>query len=414
MKTRPCPLLSLVPLLVFACGPEGAEIESVSGEPSQAIVLENIFFAPIILDGEEGPWVAIDTGAPIAVVEPSRGDRPRLETIQRVEALGATYRDMNVLYDILISGTVGDIRVGGIVGCPLLCSAAVSFDYRQETIGVDLGGLPENLRPEVDIAVSVLGGGSGRWPLLNDIVDIPRSRAMVVMVLEGRSLRLMVDTGASFTMIREAAATSLLADGRSTTEFLIGGMFGSGIAEGFRVHDMHMEGEPDATSVPEAIVAFAPGVETLFDQLEDETGDRVDGVLGGTYLRYFHVRMDYPESRLGLARYDEIDHVADEGRRIGLRFNPLTESTIFVGGVPVEIVVEGSDAESQGVSSADIILSIAGESVDGMRPDEVDARFRGELGETISVEFGCPLGDECGSFVGTREIVVDVDLMALR
>jgi hypothetical protein len=384
------------------CPSDGPTFLGEPGAPVQAILDSNLFFVPTVVDGETGPHLAVDTGAPTVVVAPGllNATGPGLNTASSFEMLGLDFVDFQYIGETLLSSDMNGFVAGGVVGCTAFCVFDLSLDYRTATLTLDARNPTETMESYA-IPFSFEGGGRARDPVTDTIYDVPRSRVIVDASVEGNAVRLLVDTGASSTVIRAGLAEQLTADGRPTLDAPAVGMFGMDTASLFRVREVKVA---DAT-VEEPIVAKSPAFEALLDGIEEETGARVDGVVGGTVLREFYVTISYAAETLHLDRYATREHVRDEALRIGVLVTRVRENYVEVGEV-----IAGTDAAAQGVAIADRITAIDGEQIEGKTDQKVAEMLSGAKGLTRAVTFGCP---GCPGYQGVRTIAVDYDALAL-
>lgn len=393
----------LVSLLFLAACPEGGpSFVGETGAPNAAILDSNLFFMPTSIDGEAAPHLLVDTGAPTVVVAPALVDRdPGYHEAETFSMLGLEYQSFPFIADDIISSNMGTYVAGGVIGCTAFCDFDVSFDYRAETVTLDGPGAPDDTIESHVIDIALEGGGLARDPATGTRYDVPRSRVIVDAVVEGRALRLLVDSGASVTVLRRALVQELLTDGRPTVEAVAMGMFGMDQSILFRLRTMSIAG----AEVEEVIAAQSPGFEGLLDGISSETGTTIDGALGGTALREFFVTVAYDAEQLHLDRYPNRDHVRDEATRIGVLVTEVMTDYVEVGRV-----IAGTDAEAKNVRVGDRITAVDGEPIAGKTIAEVAELLAGTKGAVRDVTFAC---DGCAGFVGTKSIVVDYDVLAL-
>lgn len=392
----------LLLVLLAGCPSEGPTFLGEPGTPVQAILDSNLFFVPTIVDGVAGPHLAVDTGAPTVVVAPalSSATSDGLNEAKSFEMLGLEYVDFEYIGDTIISSQMDDFTAGGVVGCTAFCTFDLSFDYRNATLALD-GPPPADTIETYDIPFSFEGGGRARDPVTQNTYEVPRSRVIVDAVVEGRSVRMLLDSGASSTVIRAALADELTADGRPTLEAPAVGMFGMDTASLFRARSVSIG---DAV-VDEVIVAKSPAFEMLLNGIQEETGTSVDGVIGGTVLREFHVKIGYDAETLHLERYANRNHVRDEALRVGVLVTRVRGNHVQVGEV-----IAGSDADMQGVVRGDLITAIDGDVIEGKTDEQVSDMLAGTKGVMRAVTFGC---DGCAGYQGVRNLAVDYDALAL-
>lgn len=401
--------------LGLACGDAGLGISGDTGEAIPAVLVGNLFFVESVVNGSQPLLLGLDTGAPVLTLDTteiaqcSEGDDACLVGPRGVEArvdsldvLGLEVRRARFVATDLFGEGEG---LGGLVGCSVLCEFSPSFNYRDVEVALDRTIDPPDLLPGVDVAFDLEGGGRALDRETQKFLRLPKSRILVDAEIEGTPLRLLLDTGASFTTLRERVKDAIVTDGRAELGTGVTGMFGMASARVFRVREMSM-GDAQVTGV---LAATAP-LDALFDGLEAETGEPLDGVVGATFLREFHVRIDYRERTVQLAPYATRDHVADEAVRVGFTLERDAAGSYFV-----RTVNPGSDAQTGGVTVGEEVIAVDGEPLSGLVPADAQLLLNGRLGQVKAIEFRCRPEDaaRCGTFDGTRTVVVDIDLLAL-
>src|SRR5688572_16452436 len=138
-------------LLLFTLGlilVSGCDILSFSGELGQrtpAKLLANILFVEASIDGNAGPYLAVDTGSPVVAIAPDNLPMPPSQSAAEVGELGVfglTFFDVPIVAQPFFTGRAGDLRtsaegraepsaasalrvpaavrrIGGVAGCTL-------------------------------------------------------------------------------------------------------------------------------------------------------------------------------------------------------------------------------------------------------------------------------------------------------
>ncbi len=114
------------------------------------------------------------------------------------------------------------------------------------------------------------------------------------------------------------------------------------------------------------------------DDVANETGTTIDGMLGGSFLRAYYTVVDYAGGKLSLYPYASGDPLADEFDRAGVF---LVESD---GGYDVGQAID---------PTADALLdapldAIDGTALVGLDPEQADRSLRGSLGTTHTLRAG--------------------------
>jgi hypothetical protein len=119
--------------------------------------------------------------------------------------------------------------------------------------------------------------------------------------------------------------------------------------------------------------------DTLFQLLTSEVGQKVDGLLGGTFLREFLLTVGQGE--VTLRRYPTRFHIHDEFTRLGFALRPITPTP--AAGLPrydVGLVFPGSDAAAKGLTVGTKVVAINGNSLAMLSPAQAEAQLVGEPG----------------------------------
>ncbi|MGH7280092.1 MAG: PDZ domain-containing protein, partial [Polyangiaceae bacterium] len=137
--------------------------------------------------------------------------------------------------------------------------------------------------------------------------------------------------------------------------------------------------------------AQASGVVVLHDDSFDgnlatitgETGETIDGSLGGTFLEHFDLTIDYPGKKLHLAPYQDTSFIVDPAELVGFALGTSVST-----GYAVASVFSGSDAEAKGVAAGDIVTAVDGQSIASLSTSQIAVLMGGPVGSTKSVTFG--------------------------
>jgi hypothetical protein len=108
------------------------------------------------------------------------------------------------------------------------------------------------------------------------------------------------------------------------------------------------------------------------DNVANELGVAVDGMLGGSFLRGFYTLVDYGTQEASLYPYDVADPLADEFDRVGVF---LAEEA---GGY---VIAQAILPDQQGLVGA-ALVDVDGTPVQGLDPDQADRLLRGQPGTT--------------------------------
>lgn len=356
-----CCGLGLV-LLLQACGaPEPTFPFEYSGEPGISVPVTFYSDVPqveVVVDSGASYEFLMDTGAPATILDVTAyAMAPGVYSAATVETLGITALDLDCAVLNLFGGA---LSVGGIVGGDILRNFALTLDYRGAwaTLFVDLDGAPPpgggDFGPLTTRSFELRGGGIINTGAGN--LEVPPTRVVLPLEIEGHDVLAVLDTGASSVVLDESFYWDLV-DWRPERPVLEGMQVytvdaaqDALITRLASVTVMSSGGDhAEQTSVPALVVLGSNALQ----HLSDETGRQVDVLLGGAFMRYYQLTIDYPAQKVTLQPYLDTDHV-DPEEYIGVGF---TWEQVATGNVVVERIVPGSDADQQGVAEGDRILT---------------------------------------------------------
>jgi len=376
-------------LLFSGCGPassnepaplndEGLPELDVSGQegiPIPATNIADILVVDVSVNGVSAP-IGVDTGSPVLLLGPSGFPKANLPngagTVDTMTLGALTFKNAYVVAADLITSPDEEAPLHGLLGCQILCNFAVTFNYRDQQLTLGQGSLPNHIGEDVATPFSLLGGGQGAITGVSGIVHIPKSRVVVKATVEGVEHSFMVDTGASITLLRSALLDDLAKDGRAVMGGLqsqiVGGTTSISVA---RLKSVSIGGE----EVKGLIASEDETFEKALDAVSLEIGQKLDGLIGGSYLRNFYVTIDYPNTTFHLRRYAEGAPTYDAFDRVAFSVNTKTKL--------IEQVIAGTKAEEMGLTKGDEVLE-----VDGVAIDSAEVSMAGEIGSSKMIHFG--------------------------
>ena len=399
-------------LLAVACSSSqgttadaSAPLTPFTGTPGEPIKVDNvldILIVPVVANGVAGTAV-VDTGSPIVGLDPSSFPDANLPngagTVASLDVGALAFPGATVVGANLIDSPDPSIPLGGSLGCIVLCDFAVSLNYRDAQLTLGKGATPANVAtPGTLIPFSLTGGGVFTLTDVPGAVTFPVSRVLLTLTLEGTPHPFVVDTGSSFVTLREAVFTGLVADGRT----VIGGVgtatvgmeSTSSIA---RLRSVDIGG----AEVEGEVGAYDPSIEDTLDEISNEIGSPVDGLVGGSFLRQFFVTVDYPNSQLTLQRYTKGAPTFDVFDRVGIAVSPTD------GDAPptVAYVFAGTAAEKLGVAIGDVVVAVDGHSLTSLGATAISMLLSGDVGSSKTVE----LGKAASATLSMRSVSIGVD-----
>jgi hypothetical protein len=383
--------------LFVACGGSDEPVPLIwlsSGDmTAPAFIGSNAFRVDAMVNGRSTAKVIVDTGAPYSLLEmgPYKGEVQ--EDVGTVDSL--TIGGVTLLHVPTVGQDLRDpSRGGGLVGFTAFGQFAVSFNYRDRVLSLGGSPAPDGLEPDsVSIPFALEGGGYGPVRRGGRPMQIPASRVVIPVLIEGEQHEVLVDTGASFVGLRKSVFDNLAADGRGKVEEHVQLASSVSTTTVMRLRSVTIEGTsivdvPAASSATDP-ASNAPGMEDLLDSLTNELGRPVDGLLGGVVLREFFVTVGYPEGRLSLRRYTARDHIRDHYRRVGIELAISSKGPPFT--YAIGQIYDGTDAarqlEALGIRAGGDVLSVDDQPLPPDDPNAADAMLLGAVGETHRVGF---------------------------
>jgi hypothetical protein len=376
-------------LLVAGCSAETGPLPLVwlghSGTQTPASTGGSVFWLRADVSGVPGPDVLLDTGAPLSILNPNAFGAGVPSGASELAALtlgSVTFWKVPVVGIAETPSVAPSGRLdGGIVGFTAYGQFATSFDYRDRSVMLGRGALADGLVSATTFPLHLEGGGFAR---LSDgsFVDFPASRVLLSVVVEGRTLTLLLDTGASWVALGSQVFADIVGDGRATLTDQA--RLASGKIQTIVTRLRHVA--IDTLDVAGPPAASGAGIDELLDSMKSETGRTVDGALGAPFLREFFVTLDYPAGRLELSRYATRDHIHDDYQRVGF---DLSASTVPGGGFRYRVatVYPGTDAELRLVAAGDRVLAVDGQDLGTLAPGAADEALCGQVGATKTVTF---------------------------
>ncbi len=366
-----------------ACGEQPLNTRGMPGTPVPAVVLANIFGVHASVNGADGGYLVVDTGAPITLLNassyPANAVPDGTGTVKTLETLGLAFDEAPVVGGALNLGVPG-VEIAGLLGGTLLCHFPASFNYRDAQVTLGPAQDPSAVQSAVTSPFELKGGGRGLLPS-GALVEFPNTRISLTVQVEGVDKRFVLDTGASYTVISPQLYADLTRDGRGKLEGLSAStVMGSAQTKVTRARSLSVAGA-EVTNV--AVADASAG--QLLASLSQEVGHPVDGLLGGTYLREFFVTADYTTNTLRLARYATQAHVQDEFRRVGVMLGPARAPS--AARYAVAQVLAGTDAAAKGVKVGENILSVDGQPLNGLEAGDADNLLHGDVGAVHQLGF---------------------------
>jgi hypothetical protein len=364
---------------VTACGTRATnDVPPVAYEgtlpaPVSARYFFNTLTVGASVDGATSRPLLVDTGSPLTGVDPSSWPDAELQpsfTVLSSLVVGPLTFEQVPSVPLTECGTsCGPYDVTGVLGGNVLRSFVVGFDYQGPTVVLGPTSVPSDAQASaITVGLDLEGGGTGTIAGGDgQVVNVPPTRLVLQATIEGTARTLIIDTGSSYTLLRQSLFATMVSDGRAQISQSVSTANGAAQGSVARTHTL-VVGGAQATGSP---VGSVPDDEV--DDLATEIGGSVDGMLGGSFLRAFYATIDYGGGQLSLYPYVTADPLADEFDRVGVF---LSEDG--GGGYVVAQAVEPSEQSLVG----EPLVDVDGTPVAGLDPDQADRLLRGSPGTT--------------------------------
>jgi Aspartyl protease len=384
--------LALPCLLALACSSNSSPVAPVPVPQAEVVAFAHITnLTPVEVSVGSGMgWGIVDTGDPIVELDPAVFPSASSDAkLGAIEVGTLTVHDVQVLASAEgLTSPDPALPLVANIGCGALCGRVASFNYRDVTfaLGTDVPSAPSGLLQESILDFSFEGGKEGQ---------VPRSRVVVTVSIEGTDHTMMLDTGATYITLDQSAFSAITDDGRKQ---LPGGMVETTEGESpislTRVKTVAI----GSASVSGVVAAHSAGFDTILENISGDAGETIEGSLGGTFLNHFYVTIDYPNKKLHLAAYEDHSFAIDPAENIGFDLG------VFAGGgFGVGVVFAGSSAAAKGVQVGDAVVAIDGKALASLSASEAALLCFGAVGSTKMVQFGA------GAGVANETVALQVD-----
>src|SRR5258708_6725359 len=188
------------------------------GQPIPATPYSDVLLVGLSVNGVMGTAV-VDTGSPIVALDPpafAGAHLPNGAGLVDTLTVGAlTFTHPYVGGANLTMTADPAVSLGGSLGCGILCTFAVSLNYRDNEVTLGTASLPANVAAVgTNVSFTLEGGGRGAIRGVPGVVLIPKSRIPVTVTIEGHDHPLVLDTGSSLLFLRQSILSGLTNDGR--------------------------------------------------------------------------------------------------------------------------------------------------------------------------------------------------------
>jgi len=366
-------------LVATACNANLDKTRSTPAEAATAFA-HSLSVIPVqVTVGDATGYVTVDTGDPLSILDGTYFDAVSAPAYTAGDDASLDLGATTIPHAFVINSWITNVSSGlfdftfGNLGCSVTCAYAASFDYQNVDVALhehmDQVTPPAGVGADQTVHFSLDGGHA---------MGLPVSRVIVPVTLDGVTYRMMVDTGATSVTVSAAAFTTLTSDGRTTAPNPTTTTSGTDDGKITRAHAVVVGG----IEVDGPVVQHDSNFDKILANISADVGYTVDGSLGGTYLRNFFVTVDYPNSVLHLAPYDDTHWALDAGHRVG-----FTVAAPTVDGYAVTSV--WGNAAAQGIKVGDNVIGIGGRDVFAFyNVLELQASLLGAVGTTRRIQLG--------------------------
>lgn len=332
--------------------------------------LFDTFAVQATVDGAGPRTLLVDTGSPMTGVDPESWTDAHLatdfSTLSTVGVGSLTWEQVPAVSLTECGSTCGPFDPTGVLGGNVLRSFVLGFDYQAPAVLFGPRALPSDAQSTPTTAsLDLAGGGMGTIAGGNgQQVDVPPTRLIVTVPVEGTNCTLIIDTGASYTLLRDALFQNIASDGRAVLTLGATTVTGGTQLQVVRTHTLGLS----SATVTGSPIGDLPDAQAA--DLTSEVGRQIDGLLGGSYLRAYYTLVDYGGQKLSLYPYKSPDPLADEFDRVGVFL--VSDGNGYV----ISQAVGATDPSLVG----ETLVDVDGSVVAGLDPDQADRLLRGAIG----------------------------------
>jgi hypothetical protein len=339
--------------------------------------LFNVLSVEAVANGAKASPILVDTGSPMTGLDPTSyagGEiPPDISVLSSLAVGGVTFERVPAVALEECGTACGPFDVTGVLGGNVLRSFTLALDYRAPAVVFGAAAIPASAQstPSV-ISFAVAGGGTGTIAGGDGrTLDVPPTRILVQATIEGSVRTLLLDTGSSYTLLRDSLFSALVADGRA--QLALEASTGAGPTQGAVARTKTLD--VSSATATGSVVGSVPDAQV--DDVATETGETVDGMLGGSFLRASYTVVDYAAGKLSLYPYATVDPLVDEFVRAG----------VFLDEEGDGYVVSQAIDPAAGAFVGSAVADVDGTAVANLDPEQADRLLRGQVGASHVIHF---------------------------
>jgi predicted aspartyl protease len=283
--------------------------------------------------------------------------------------------------DAEIIRAVTDRDVIGLLGRSPIADRAVGIDYVRDEVAL-IPGFEAESGSGGHVAESrrSLGPALGASAVPFVFREVGDGK-ILLHVDVGADLTLVLDTGATKCALFSGALARKLPESahwRSVRGLAAPTLIGVSSARIVMVPELTLVADSSRLVVRDLDAAVMDS--ELESQLSEVAGERVDGLLGASFLHRFNVLIDYPHSVLWLAPIRGWKNPRPyEYSHIGVQLERHDNAMRVVG------VAESSPAADAGIARGDEVVSVDGVRADSLDVSEITRRLEGAAGTRVVI-----------------------------
>jgi predicted aspartyl protease len=290
------PLLFILLTGTWACDDDGSSFE-YEGDGGVPIPINLITLTPEIqfefMNEPGAKTFVLDTGAPLNLADVGIYSESTGAKKYDASGLGLYFPNLEVVFEDIFED---NYNIAGLIGGSLLVNFDWEINYPQSHVTLFPNGFPE-IKPD-ELPVSFILAGGGGYAVSNgDTVFVDKTRHLVTLNIEGSEILALLDTGASYMVIKESVVNNLgwatRPDLGDTTVLTVYGPVTAPLTEMETIAFSDQENSTIVHNVRTVVI-----YDEFLDSLYVETGRKVDALIGGTFLMNFNIKFATAERKL--------------------------------------------------------------------------------------------------------------------
>src|SRR5262249_35868654 len=184
-----------------------------------AVFAQNVLRVMASVNGSPKRAVVVDTGAAITAFDGTGFADASFKSgkADTVGLDGLTFHDVPAVEVSICGSSCTETSVNGLLGANILRQFVASFDYQGGFFSLGPKDTPDWADPSgISVPFALEGGGTGTIQGSNTVLTVPATRIGFTVTIDGKDRRVILDTGASYVLLRPSLFSDLTSDGRKT------------------------------------------------------------------------------------------------------------------------------------------------------------------------------------------------------